>query len=389
MTQRRIGLIRARKLCGHTQESLARALGVEPTTIRNWESGRREPQPAFRPGLAVALGLSLADLDQALTPPETDGVVSERAGEENLQLQAALSATGSGHRVDTSMAASLHDRVRALCDQYDHAPSALLISEAANLHGRLVNLPTQTTDDRARRRLHHAAAEVSILMGQVLWDASARRDQSGPLGYFTSAVHHAEAAAEPDTLALGRIRAGMVTLYGQHRPDRAATQFDQASRDCQAPIAAFALLHAAESFAFANQRAACEAALESAETLAGHVDPADPHAELCSPRTFARMAGSCMLQLDALPDAIRLLNGAWVQRKKSNAIVLSNLAAAHTRQGDLDSAAAHLHLAIDELERTRSGGGMKAAATAARQLRLRGFPRDGEVHDRLISLMAS
>ncbi|MGH3848233.1 MAG: helix-turn-helix transcriptional regulator, partial [Pseudonocardiaceae bacterium] len=51
---RRYRLAQRRRTLGFTQDSLAERLGVDPTTIRRWESGETEsgPQPWLRPKLA-------------------------------------------------------------------------------------------------------------------------------------------------------------------------------------------------------------------------------------------------------------------------------------------------------------------------------------------------
>lgn len=48
----------ARKLKGWTQEQLADAVGVTKGSIRNWETGGKEPRSAL-PRLEVALGVDL------------------------------------------------------------------------------------------------------------------------------------------------------------------------------------------------------------------------------------------------------------------------------------------------------------------------------------------
>jgi hypothetical protein len=68
----------------------------------------------------------------------------------------------------------------------------------------------------------------------------------------------------------------------------------------------------------------------------------------------------------------------------------ANLALASIRQGHLDVGAAHLHDAIDVIERTRAGGGLNVVFTAARELRpWRNEPVVQEVTDRLLTLMTA
>jgi DNA-binding XRE family transcriptional regulator len=63
-----------RQLVGHSQETLARILGVEPTTVGRWERGETSPQPWCRPKLADALGVSLEELDTMLTEGQSGPV---------------------------------------------------------------------------------------------------------------------------------------------------------------------------------------------------------------------------------------------------------------------------------------------------------------------------
>jgi hypothetical protein len=51
---------------GHTQETLAEFVGVEPTTVGRWKRGETSPQPWCRPKLAEALVVSLEELDGML-----------------------------------------------------------------------------------------------------------------------------------------------------------------------------------------------------------------------------------------------------------------------------------------------------------------------------------
>ena len=77
-------------------------------------------------------------------------------------------------------------------------------------------------------------------------------------------------------------------------------------------------------------------------------------------------------------------------RRKSRAIVLGNLTLALIRQGEVEAAVESLGRAIEELERTRGGGGMNIVFRAARELRpWRQHSDVQDVQDRLLSLMAA
>jgi DNA-binding XRE family transcriptional regulator len=63
---KRHALAKRRAVLGHSQETLARAIGVEPTTVGRWERGETSPQLPLWPKLADALAMSLEELDRML-----------------------------------------------------------------------------------------------------------------------------------------------------------------------------------------------------------------------------------------------------------------------------------------------------------------------------------
>ncbi|MCA1706105.1 MAG: helix-turn-helix transcriptional regulator [Actinobacteria bacterium] len=77
MAAKRHRLAQRRKTVGFTQEGLAQQLGVDPTTVRRWESGETEggPQPWVRPKLAHYLQVSAEQLDE-LFREDTDAPAS-------------------------------------------------------------------------------------------------------------------------------------------------------------------------------------------------------------------------------------------------------------------------------------------------------------------------
>jgi transcriptional regulator with XRE-family HTH domain len=76
---RRLGLIRARKKACFTQESLAQALNVDPTTVGHWERGRTEPLPYKRPKLAKLLGVGSERLEELLAEGQAEPLPSAPA----------------------------------------------------------------------------------------------------------------------------------------------------------------------------------------------------------------------------------------------------------------------------------------------------------------------
>jgi transcriptional regulator with XRE-family HTH domain len=63
---KRQALAQRRTIQGYSQETLARALGVELTTIGRWERGETSQQPWSRPKLADALAISMEELEHLL-----------------------------------------------------------------------------------------------------------------------------------------------------------------------------------------------------------------------------------------------------------------------------------------------------------------------------------
>ncbi|MEU4517356.1 helix-turn-helix domain-containing protein [Amycolatopsis sp. NPDC024027] len=74
MGGRRIGLARARKAAGYTQETLAYALDIDPATVNRWERGATEPLVYTRPKLAKLLRVSCEGLEELLQEGTAHGV---------------------------------------------------------------------------------------------------------------------------------------------------------------------------------------------------------------------------------------------------------------------------------------------------------------------------
>jgi transcriptional regulator with XRE-family HTH domain len=186
-----------------------------------------------------------------------------------------------------------------------------------------------------------------------------------------------------------------VALYGVRRPAiglSLAAQAAQRSTGYSPTLTGVSLLHVAEAHGFLGDRLGCEQALEDAQAQLSQRDELDAAADFFSPAQFGRMAGSCYLSLGLpakaqahLTQTAEALRG----RQKVSAILLGNLTLAYLRQRKLEESTATLHAAIDEVERTRGGGGLNLVFAAGRELRpWRQEQAVQDVHDRLMSLMA-
>jgi transcriptional regulator with XRE-family HTH domain/tetratricopeptide (TPR) repeat protein len=297
---------------------------------------------------------------------------------------------------DLVTVAHLREQVRRLDKQYDRSPAATLIAETGQCLGQIGFLRAHARRADVRRELYAAEAETATLMGQLVWDASQRRDQATALAYYDQAAAAARNRGERAAEGLALLRTSMVALYG-HKNPRAGLEACEHTADVAATassvITGLAVLHAAEAHAMLGERQSCEQALVAADRQFAQISSDDPAIDLFSPAQPGRLAGSCYLFLGDARHAAPILEATASQlqyHSKAEAIVLGNLALAYIGQSRLDEAAAALDKAIDVIEVTWGGGGLNVVFSAARQLRR--WQRVSvvrEVCDRLLALMAA
>ena len=94
-------------------------------------------------------------------------------------------------------------------------------------------------------------------MGQLVWDASQRRDQATALAYYDQAVTAARSRGDRAAEGLALLRMSMVALYG-HKDARAGLAACQRTAEvagtASSVIAGLAVLHAAEAHAMLGER---------------------------------------------------------------------------------------------------------------------------------------
>jgi tetratricopeptide (TPR) repeat protein len=297
--------------------------------------------------------------------------------------------------VDMAATAHLRERARSLAKQYDLAASTSLLPAAGEYIGQVTFLRKQAPDGPVLHELQATEAQLATLIGQLVWDASQRRDHSTAIGYYDQAIAAANRAGETTAEAYARLRKSYVALYGEQDPraglrlaQEAATLADTTGSHA---LQGLALLHVGEGYAMLGDRRDCEAALGAAEAHLQAMRTTDPAHGLLSADRLGRIQGSCYLALGDSAKAGSILEGTARRlhgRHKSKAIVLGNLALAHVRQRDIEQAATVLHRAIDLLEVSRGGGGLNVVSAAIRELRpWRQEPVAQDVHERLIALM--
>jgi hypothetical protein len=246
-----------------------------------------------------------------------------------------------------------------------------------------------------RREVCAVEAEAAVLMGQLVWDASRRRDHASARLYFDQAIEAARNIRNPAVEGLALLRQAMISLYGEHDPQRGLALDEltvKTTRHASDVLTGLAVLHAAEAHAMLGDPAMCERKLATADAALARIHDMDVAIELHSATQFGRMAGSCYLFLEDPGRAAGLLEDAAARLSdgsKSQAVVLGNLSLALIRQGNLDEAAVRLHTAMDVIERNWGGGGLTIVFGAGRELRpWRQVPVVQDVYDRLLTLMA-
>lgn len=382
MPKRRQKFTQRRKTLGYSQESLACAVGVERSTVVRWESGETEPRAWHRPKLAEILQLSLDELDDVLT-------VSPANEADRLSITLRNPST-----VDLVTVAHLAQEIERLNAEYDTAPSSSLLAAAGQCHSQVTLLYEFAPTGRVRRALAFSVAESATLMGQLIWDASQRRDDVVPLRYFDQAISAAREISDPLLEAHAQLRKGFVALYGTKDPSeglRLCRETTLVSKSTSNVLTGLGHLHVGEAHAMLGQRRDCEKALRATEVSFDRIRSDDEAMPMFSSSQFDRMAGSCYLFLGMNGKAEEILTRtarSLVRWKKSRSIVLGNLTLAYIRQGKLEEACDTLHQAIDLIEETRGGGGMNIAFSAGRELApWRHEPWVQEISDRLFGLM--
>jgi hypothetical protein len=393
--------------------------------IQRWEAGATLPSDEYAVLLVVVFALpdelaggSLtpgSELDRLMAAYEVMGYDMDRR--RFLLSAAALAVTGRDpfatwnmpaderlsfvlrqpRSVDAAVVDHLSQALRDLDARYDRAPSTSVLPAAAQHLSQVTFLREHAPGGRLQNTLRAVEADSATLMGQLVWDASGRRDHATANAYYDQAIAAAACTVDPAAQALPRLRKSFVALYGERNPTRGLPLAQHAAalaeNGSSPALAGLALLHVAEAFAMLGQQERCETALGAAESQLTRVQDSDPAYRLFSPHQFGRMQGSCYLFLGDPARAQPILERtarSLHDRQKSRAIVLGNLALAHLRQRHLDQATAVLHQAIDVVEQTRGGGGLNLLFAASREFRpWQHEPVVQAVNDRLLTLVAA
>jgi transcriptional regulator with XRE-family HTH domain len=213
MAGRRHQLARRRRTLGFTQEGLAERLGVDPTTVRRWESGEIEggPKPWLRPKLAQCLQVSPEQLDAFLrgdvddpgTPESAPTAVPPRVGD----------APGSAEPLDPDPQAGVFFTVlvngRPVLvplggDTEDADPVSLLSRRSVIIYGLAAAAATAalSSSDAVRALQRTAVPRAFPPPPETSWAAATYDAVLNPV----DATRRATAVAEDDTCDLQALR---------------------------------------------------------------------------------------------------------------------------------------------------------------------------------------
>jgi hypothetical protein len=203
--------------------------------------------------------------------------------------------------VDMAAALDWRERAQSLAKQYDLAASTSLLPAAGECIGQVTFLGKQAPGGPVLRELQTIEAQLATLMGQLVWDASQRRDHATVVGYYDQAISAANRAGETTAEAYARLRKSYVALYGEQEPQTGLRLAQEAAMLAATAgshaLQGLALLHVGEGYAMLGMRRDCEAALGAAEAQLQAMRTADPAHSLLSTDRLGRIQGSCYLAL--------------------------------------------------------------------------------------------
>lgn len=401
MPAKRRALAERREIVGHSQETLARIVGVEPTTVGRWERGETSPQPWTRPKLADALSVSLEDLDPLLaegqpaevggTSTETDepvddivltapwsnrgtvesAVMLSGGGDSRVKRRVFLSLTGTaltapahqwlvhepeplvsglaGRRVSAGLADRLPAMIAELRSMDDVAGGGSVLSLAQHEFGWVAGLLDHASyDEPTGRKLLAALAELGQLAS---WGAYDSREPGLAQRYNVAALRAAHSA---DDRPLGAHILGSMSKQAAHqgRPAEAVTLAETALAGARGLASArlHAELYVRQAYALAgvHDASACTTAISKARNQVEHLadDKEHPWLYWIMPAWIMVEAGDSLLLLGHADQAVAMLDEGVALFDESfvrdRQIYLTHQADALARPGkqrDLDAAA--------------------------------------------------
>ncbi|THV42023.1 helix-turn-helix domain-containing protein [Glycomyces buryatensis] len=184
-----------REELGYSQESLARAIGAETTTVRRWESGSTSPQPLLRRRLARELKVSPETLTELLADDEakhTPSLESRTKGDGDMRRRTFLAGIPLlATAMTPNSLGSLEVEVSRLWSCYQDSRYQPIIDRMPGLLSQLQSqlLSGPTAD---RRRCENALAFAYQLSATTLTKLGHRDPAMGALDHGIAAAERGE-----------------------------------------------------------------------------------------------------------------------------------------------------------------------------------------------------
>ncbi|MER7723726.1 helix-turn-helix transcriptional regulator [Streptomyces sp. NPDC096323] len=384
-----MGLAERRKALGYSQEELAQLVGVDRTTIGRWESGRTRPQPTQRRGLALALEISLQELDVLASPPCTAAGLEAAGQQQPNELQNAgdpdemirreflriLTISGALAALPVEDAEVLVEGVNrgtpadfALMNGHLWQVYQLARSKGAVypvIQDQLTALSDALAEGRGSNRpLLSAAADLFQLAGEVAFDGSRYSDAAAS---YSLAASVSKDAGAYDLWACALVRHAYVDL-SERRYRQAVQILGVAARlagkgDTNLSTRHWVASVQAEAYAGLGDLDACERAMDQAESVvdlaAGSVKGGwlrFDGARLVEERGSRYVQlGRLDLAERALQDALHQPALASGQSYRRRGAVLTDLAAIGAKRRDAEQVVAYGNEAISLARASGSG----------------------------------
>lgn len=365
MTAKRQALAARREIVGHTQETLAEFVGVEPTTVGRWERGETCPQPWCRPKLAEGLTVSVEELDSMLAEgqpvkavptsdsadepgddPDRDLVLSApwsyrgtvesavvlRGGDHPVRRRGFVFLTGlaltapahqwliqepgplvsglSGRRVSSVLADRFVAMIPELRAMDDVAGGGTVLMLAEQQFGMIADLLDRASYDEATgRRLLVVLAELGQLAGWAAYDTG---QPSLAQRYYVAALRAAHSA---DDRPLGAHILGSMAYQAarEGHPKEAVTLVDTALAGVRGRETARLLTalysRQADGCATLGDSSGCTRAISNARAQVERLsrDEGQPYLYWVGPADVTAGAGCCLLKLGKADQAAAML----------------------------------------------------------------------------------
>jgi tetratricopeptide (TPR) repeat protein len=361
---------------------LADTLDVDRVTIGRWERGETDPQPHFRPRLAKALNLSLAELDAVLwteieqaspvQPEEMSlGTLSDAGAQDDMIRREFLRLVS----LSGALVAFPQGEGAGLEDSEDLAEARLMTSDLWQVFSRAKTkqavyplVREQISDlneslgrshrEATHRDLCQQTADLFQLAGEIFFDGNRYTDAAQCYALAASA---SKEAGNSDLWAASLTRHSFIGLYERQFAD-AVPMLDAAGRlarhgDSQLSTRYWVSAVQAQVYAGLGEFDACKRALDQAEEVQGLSDPCPGGWLRFDGSRLPEERGSCYVALGRLDLAEEALNKALSPKLslRRQGSVLTDLAAIGAGRRDVDRLLSYGSRALELARKTNSG----------------------------------